>query len=53
MRITVPQNQIELAIEDDENSETAYVQITTDATVTVQGAAGDKETIELEDDLTL
>lgn len=53
MRLALSHQNIEIAIEDESNDEQAYVQISTDATVTVQGAAGEKHVIDLDEDLTL
>ena len=53
MRLALPDNSIEIAIEDEETSETAYVQISTDGRVEVQDAAGEKHAVELGDDLRL
>lgn len=53
MRLALPNQSIEIAIEDDQRDEQAYVQITTEGTVTVRGAAGEQEVVELTEDLQL
>ena len=52
MRLVLPDNRLEIAIENESTDETAYVTIDT-RKIVVEGATGEERKIEFAEDLTL